>query len=201
MANRGYTLFTFYLRKKMLEQDRPKISIYIATSIDGYIAQDDGNLDWLDCVGGSNEDYGFKNFLNSIDAVILGRKTYEVAATAYGTPIWPYQGKKMVVLSNTLQAVIAEAQLHSGDLITLASQLHSEGIRHVWIDGGITISQFLRLNMVDEMILSIIPILLGSGVSLFDIRKELPCRLISSQSYPSGLVQMKYSITNQRDTP
>lgn len=182
-----------------MHKQRPKISIYIATSIDGFIAREDDSLDWLNCMGGDNEDYGFKNFLNSIDAVILGRKTYAVAATAYGTPNWPYQGKKIVVLSNTLQTVFTEAQLYSGDLITLASQLYSEGIRYAWIDGGLTVSQFLRLNMVDEMILSVIPILLGSGVSLFDIKKELPCRLIAAQSYPSGLVQIKYHIDNQRD--
>ena len=192
-------ILSLLLMERKMHRQRPKISIYIATSIDGFIAREDDSLDWLDCMGGDNEDYGFKNFLNSIDAVILGRKTYEVATTAYGTPNWPYQGKKIVVLSNTLQTVITEAQLYSGNLITLASQLHSEGIRHAWIDGGLTISQFLRLNMVDEMILSVIPILLGSGIPLFDIKKELPCRLMCAQSYLSGLVQIKYHIANQRD--
>lgn len=174
---------------------RPKFSIYIAASIDNYIARIDGSLDWLDCVGGYDEDYGFKAFLNSIDGVILGRKTYEVAASAYGTEQWPYHGKRMIVLSNTLQTVIDEAQLYSNDLISLAAQLHAEGIRHVWVDGGVTISQFLKLKMVDEMILSVIPILLGSGVPLFDIKQELPCCLISSQSYPSGLVQLHYELS------
>lgn len=178
----------------------PKISIYIATSIDGYIARADGSLDWLDRVGGFEEDYGFKKFVNSIDAVIMGRKTYEVAATAHGTPHWPYQGKKMIVLSTTLQTVVPEAQLYTGDLITLINQLHAEGIRHIWVDGGVTISQFLRLNKVDEMILSLIPLLLGAGFPLFDIGKEIPCRLISSQSYPSGLVQLHYALS-QRELP
>jgi dihydrofolate reductase len=169
---------------------RPKISIYIATSIDGYIARKDGSLDWLDCVGGFNEDYGFQKLLNSIDAVILGRNTYEVAASV---PDWPYIGKKIVVLSNHLQTVRKEAEIYRGDLIPLVTGLHADGIKHVWIDGGMTISQFLNLKMVDCMTLSVIPVILGDGMPLFNaISKEISCRLVSSDSYPSGLVQLKY---------
>ncbi len=171
---------------------RPKISVYISLSIDGYIARADGNLDWLEMVADQKEDYGFKSFLTSVDAVILGRNTYEVAATAYGTPIWPYGGKKMIVLSKTLSTVIPEAQIYSGQITELIKQL--QGCKHIWIDGGNTISQFLQLHLVDEMILSIVPILLGKGISLFDLTKEIPCRLISSQSYPSGLVQIHYGL-------
>jgi len=177
-----------------MHTQRPKISIYISASIDGFIARKDNSLDWLDCVEDGGEDYGFNHFLNSVDGVILGRKTYHVAATAYGTPKWPYSSKRLIVLSNSLNQIIPEAQLYSGDLVTLVSKLHDEGIEHVWIDGGATISQFLRLNLVDEIILSIIPILLGEGIALFDIKKELHCRLISAQSYPSGLVQTHYNL-------
>ncbi len=182
----------------MTQNNRPKISIYIATSIDGYIARKDGSLDWLDRVGGFDEDYGFQKLLDSIDAVILGRNTYEVAASVHD---WPYKGKRIVVLSNnSLQTVREEAELFRGDLTQLASQLHSDGIKHVWIDGGVTISQFLDLQMVDSMTLSVIPVMLGSGMSLFSkISKELPCRLVSSQSYPSGLVQLNYEITKSEN--
>lgn len=173
---------------------KPKISVYIAASIDGFIARTDGSLDWLDCVGDGDEDYGFKNFLYCIDGVILGRKTYEVAVTAYGTSRWPYSGKRLIVLSRALQKELPEAQIYAGDVVTLVQQLHAEGIRHLWVDGGETLSQFLRLNLVDELILSVIPTLLGEGIPLFAIRKELPCRLISARSYPSGLVQMHYAL-------
>ena len=132
-----------------MSENRPKITIYIATSIDGYIARKDGSLDWLDQVGGFNEDYGFQKMLDSIDAVILGRKTYEVAASVVD---WPYKGKRIVVLSNSLKSVRDEAELFRGDLTQLASQLHSEGVKHVWIDGGVTISQFLDKKMVDSMV-------------------------------------------------
>lgn len=169
---------------------RPKISIYIATSIDGYIARKDGSLNWLDRVGGFDEDYGFQKLLDSIDAVILGRHTYEVASSV---PDWPYKGKRIIVLSRTLKTVREEAELFRGDLKDLAAQLHADGIKHIWIDGGVTISQFLDLQMVDAMTLSVIPILLGEGMPLFNnISKELPCRLMSSTSYPSGLVQSCY---------
>lgn len=174
------------------QMDRPKISIYLATSIDGYIARKDGNLDWLDRVGGFDEDYGFQKLLDSIDAVILGRNTYEVAASVLD---WPYKGKRIVVLSRSLKTVREEAELFQGDLTQLISQLHSDGIQHIWIDGGVTISQFLELQMVDCITLSVIPIILGSGIPLFRaMGQELACRLISSQSYPSGLVQLKYEI-------
>lgn len=175
----------------MDRMDRPKISIYIATSIDGYIARKDGSLDWLDRVGGFDEDYGFQNLLNSIDALVIGRKTYEVAITVSD----PYPGKRVIVLSNSLNSVRKDMELFKGDLTELASQLHSKGIKHVWIDGGVTISQFLNLRMVDAMTLSIIPIILGSGVPLFSsLDKEETCRLISSQFYPSGLVQLNYEM-------
>jgi len=129
---------------------RPKISIYIATSIDGYIARKDGSLDWLDRVGGFDEDYGFQKLLDSIDAVILGRNTYEIAASV---PDWPYKGKRIIVLSESLKTVRDEAELFKGDLTQLAAQLYADGIKHVWIDGGVTISQFLNLQMVDSMTL------------------------------------------------
>ncbi len=178
-----------------MDKNRPQISIYIAASIDGYIARQDGSLDWLNRVGGFDEDYGFQKLLDSIDAVILGRNTYEIAATV---PDWPYKGKRIIVLSNSLKTVREEAELFCGDLTQLVSQLQLDGIKHVWIDGGVTISQFLDLQIVDFMTLSIIPVILGGGIPLFKaIGKELPCRLISSQSYPSGLVQLNYEISEQ----
>lgn len=179
--------------------DRPKISVYIATSIDGYIARSDGSIDWLDRVGGFDEDYGFQKHLNSIDALIIGRKTYEVATTVPD----PYPGKRVVVLSNSLNSVRKDMELYRGDLTQLASQLHSDGVKHIWIDGGVIISQFLNLQMVDCITLSVIPVILGGGMPLFNmIDKEVPCRLTSSQAYPSGLTQLKYEIEVEKiDSP
>lgn len=174
--------------------ERPRISVYIATSIDGYIARKDESLDWLDRVGGFEEDYGFKSLLGSIDALIIGRKTYQVAATVPD----PYPGKRVIVLSTTLTSVKEGMELYRGDLIELTLKLHKEGVKHIWVDGGTTISQFLSSQMVDTMTLSIIPVILGAGIPLFSVlNREIPCRLISSQSYQSGLVQLNYEVIKQ----
>jgi dihydrofolate reductase/predicted GNAT family N-acyltransferase len=179
-----------HLKKKQ----RPKISVYIALSIDGYIARKDDSLDWLDRVGGFDEDYGFQQMLAGIDTLIIGRKTYEIASTVPD----PYPGKRVVVLSNSLNSVKVGMELYKGDLPELVAKLYREEVKCIWVDGGSTISQFLDLQLVDEMTLSVIPIVLGSGLPLFHaIGKEIPCRLISSQSYPSGLVQQHYEIIKQ----
>lgn len=180
----------------MSRQDRPKISIYIATSIDGYIARKDGNLDWLqyghDVHHADDEDYGFKKFINSVDALILGRNTYQVVSS-FGE--WPYKGKRVIVLSHTLKEVRKEAELFCGELTGLLSKLHSENIKHVWVDGGLTASKFLEAGLVDDLIISIIAMVLGAGIPLFNIMdREQKCRLVSTQSYPNGLVQLKYEI-------
>ena len=178
----------------MNKNERPRISIYIATSIDGYIARKDNSLDWMDRVGGFDEDYGFQKLLSSIDALIIGRKTYEIATTVPD----PYPGKRVIVLSNSLHSVKAGMELYQGDLTALVAKLHKEEIKHIWIDGGVTISQFLSAQMVDTMTLSRIPVILGDGLPLFHmIDKEISCRLLSSQSYPSGLVQSIYEIIQE----
>jgi dihydrofolate reductase len=176
-----------------MTQKRPRISIYIAQSIDGYIARKNGGLDWLEYGHpGGDEDYGFKKFINGIDALILGRNTYE---TVCGFDEWPYEGKRVVVLSNTLTDVREEVELFCGQLTDLASTLSSEGIKHVWIDGGITVSKFLEAGLVDDITISVIAVVLGSGIPLFsNMNREHKCRLLSTQSYPSGLVQLKYEV-------
>lgn len=171
---------------------RPKISVYIAQSIDGYIAKRDGNLDWLHYGHEGEEDYGFKKFSGSVDALILGRNTYE-AVCGFGE--WPYGGKRVVVLSRTLKAVRNEAELYSGDLGKLVEKLQADGIKHVWVDGGVAVSRFLEAGLVDEVTISTIAMILGGGIPLFSaMNREHKCRLVSSKVYPSGLVQTKYEI-------
>jgi len=172
---------------------RPKISVYIGTSIDGYIAQEDGGLDWLERIPTPNEDFGFKEFMDSVDVLIMGRKTYDIVS---GFDKWPYQGKRVIVLSKTLEMVKDEAELFSGEPQRLVSTLHTEGVKHVYVDGGMTISKFLEANMVDQITITVIPIILGTGIRLFNpMDKEHNCRLILAKSYPSGLVQLRYEVT------
>lgn len=131
-------------------------------------------------------------FFDSVDALILGRKTYDTVACFNE---WPYKEKRVIVLSNTLSAVREEAELFCGKLDRLTSDLYADGIKHLWVDGGIAISTFLETGMVDQVILSVIPIILGSGISLFSsMKQEHACHLVSSQSFPSGLMQLQYEI-------
>ncbi len=176
----------------MTEKTQPKISVYIAMSIDGYIARKDGSLDWLERGHVGDEDYGFKKFFNSIDALVLGKNTYEVVSSF---DKWPYSGKKVIVLSSTLKTVRQEAELFCGQLSNLGSRLYSEGVKHVWVDGGVTVSKFLESGLVDHITISVIPVVLGSGIPLFSVmNNEQLCRFISTQSYPSGLVQLRYEV-------
>lgn len=169
---------------------RPKISIYIAMSIDGYIAKEDGDVDWLQqgCIPG--EDYGYPKFMATVDALVMGRNTYEKVLTFEP---WPYKGKRVIVLSKTLTSVKNDAELYKGNIRQLVEKLYDEEIKHVYIDGGMTACQFLNEKIVDQMTLSVSPIILGAGIPLFShIDTEVDCRLTSSQSYSCGLVQLAY---------
>jgi Dihydrofolate reductase len=175
---------------------RPKISVFIATSLDGYIAGENDDLGWLDRFNvqhaaiAPDDDCGYREFFASIDVLVMGRKTYEKVLT-FGK--WPYEGKRVIVLSHTLDEVIDSTELFKGDIMELVRRLHAEGVKHVYIDGGVTISRFLKEKIVDEITVSIIPVILGAGARLFnETGVELPLRLVSSKSYPSGLVQLLY---------
>lgn len=171
---------------------RPKISVFIATSLDGYIAKQNDELDWLENVNsqGCDEDYGFKEFLSSIDTLVMGRGTYKIASKVED---WPYKGKRVVVLSKKLKEVRNDAELYSGDITAIIQKLYEEGSKHIYVDGGITISQFINAGYIDQMILTIVPVILGQGICLYkDIFNESWYQLLSTQSYPNGLVQLRY---------
>lgn len=132
---------------------------------------------------------------SSIDAVVMGRHTYEVVA---GFNEWAYKDKRVIVLSHTLTTVRKEAELFTGQISELLAKLHAENIKHIWIDGGMTVSRFLEAGLVDDMTISIIAMVLGSGIPLFStMNQEHNCHLVSAQSYPSGLVQLKYEIVKE----
>jgi dihydrofolate reductase len=180
----------------MKNKQRPKMSVYIATSIDGYIAKKDDGLDWLETFSlpleNINEDYGFKKFLSQVDALVMGKNTYKIASSV---DAWPYKGKRVVVLSSTLSSVCDKAEIYTGDIYHLINKLYSEGIKHIYVDGGKTISQFLNEGLLDELIISIIPVILGSGIPLFNnILHESWCHLASSEVYSNGLVQLRYEV-------
>lgn len=144
--------------------------VYIATSVDGYIATEDGSVDWLhEIPNHTGSDYGFSKFMERVDALVMGRNTYETVLSFGGD--WPY-AKKVFVLSNNLKEIDAslagKVELISGDLKNVVKSLNEKGFENLYIDGGKTVQSFLKEDLIDELIISRIPIILGAGIPLFE---------------------------------
>jgi dihydrofolate reductase len=169
-----------------------KIVLYIATSLDGYIARTNGGIDWLSIVERTGEDYGYAAFYESVDAVVMGSKTYELCL---GFSEWPYPGKKAYVLTQRkLKSDRADVVFVSRDAGKAHKEFKAQGLKNVWLVGGGAITgAFLQQGLIDEFIISVIPIILGDGIRLFPSPgPEAQLELVDSRSYPSGLVQAHY---------
>jgi dihydrofolate reductase len=170
----------------------PRFSVFIATSLDGYIARPDGSLDWLSAVESSGVDFGYRAFFEAVDTIVVGRKTYD---TVLGFAAWPYQGKRCIVLSHRPPPSRFGEDFFAGAPATLAEGLTREGARHVYVDGGEVIGQFLAARLVDDLTISVVPIVLGAGRRLFaGGEPERPLTLEACRSWPIGLVQMRYRV-------
>ncbi|MNK59557.1 Dihydrofolate reductase [compost metagenome] len=170
--------------------NRPRCSVFIAVSLDGYIARRDGGIDWLHSVDMPGEDYGYQAFFDSVDVVLLGRKSYDVVL---GFPEWYYGDKRCVVLTHRPAESLHGEEFYSGDVAALVQQLGESGVRRIYVDGGEVIQQFLKAGLIDDLTISVIPILLGDGIRLFaGGEPELPLFLEGSQSWASGLTQLRY---------
>jgi dihydrofolate reductase/RimJ/RimL family protein N-acetyltransferase len=174
-------------------------SVYIAMSLDGYIARADGDIEWLKAVSRSGEDYGYRRFFASIDTVIIGKNTYEVVL---GFDTWPYAGKRVVVVTHEPAESRHDEHFYSGPPEGLVRRLAYEGLQHAYIDGAGVIQQFLAAGLVRRATISVIPILLGDGVRLFgNAGRDIGLRLLRSQSFDSGLVQLEYDIEPEARPP
>lgn len=170
---------------------RPRCSVFIAVSADGYIARRDGSIDWLASVQGP-DDYGYATFFHSVDVLIVGRNTYD---TALGFDSWPYAGKRCIVLTNRPAVAHHGEEFFAGGVDALVDQLGQERARHCYVDGGSTIRQFLRADLLDTVTLSIVPVLLGDGIRLFEAGGcEQQLALESARSWPTGLTQLRYQM-------
>lgn len=169
-----------------------KVILYIATSLDGYIAKPNDDLSFLSIVHKEGLDYGYTDFVNSVDTVILGRKTYDWVMTQ--VPEFPHADKNAYIITRTAKPSIGKTQFYTGDLKALIGQLKSEQGKNIFIDGGAElVNTLLKDHLIDELIISIIPILVGDGIKLFkDGRPEQNLELISSQQFETGLVQVHY---------
>lgn len=172
----------------------PRVSVFIAASLDGYIARADGGLDWLPA-GAGGEDYGYRQFMETVDVLVMGRRTFEKVLT-FGS--WPYD-RPVVVLSRRgvdVPADLAEAvevwALPPGEVVR---RLAGRGVRHVYLDGGQTIQRFLRAGLVDQIILTRIPVLLGDGVPLFGaLHRDVHLQHVDTRVFKDGLVQSRYRV-------
>ena len=171
-------------------------SVFIGTSVDGFIARKNDELDFLPEGGG--EPHGYNEFIASVDAIVIGRKTFEKVLTFGG---WPYGKKRVVVLSSrpvdlsVVRGGVAEQM--AGAPAEIVSQLAARGVHNLYIDGGITIQRFLRAGAIQRLIITRVPVLIGEGVPLFGaLPRDIRLRHVATRQYPSGLVQSEYEVAS-----
>ncbi len=168
-----------------------KTSVFVGMSLDGFIARTDGGLDWLP--SDNVEPHGYEELMASVDALVIGRNTYE---TVLGFGGWAYGSKPVFVLSSgeiTPAPDGAFVEHLSGEPAEIVTILAGRGFNHLYIDGGITVQRFLRAGLIDRLILTRIPVLIGSGIPLFGpLDRDIPLEHIETRQYRGGLVQSEY---------
>ena len=170
-----------------------KASVFVGTSLDGFIARANGNLDFLPPGGG--EPHGYDEFMATVDALVIGRKTFETVLTLGA---WPYGEKPVIVLSSRPLAPApsgAVVERMSGAPADIVSQLAASGIQHIYVDGGVTIQRFLQAGLIQRLIITRVPVLIGAGVPLFGpLPRDIRLQHVTTRPYKSGLVQSEYII-------
>ncbi|AHM58187.1 hypothetical protein EAL2_808p06840 (plasmid) [Peptoclostridium acidaminophilum DSM 3953] len=172
--------------------NKRKVILYIAQSLDGFIADENGGIDWLAAVELPGEDYGYSDFINNVDTVIMGRRTYETVLS-FGIE-FPHKDIECYVMSTTLEGFNPDVEFFNGDIGDLIRMLELEDGKDIFIDGGSEVVRELReRDLIDEYIISIVPILLGKGTRLFkESSNRRNLRLLESKAFESGLVQVRY---------
>lgn len=176
-----------------------KCSVFIATSLDGFISREDGSIDWLmkaNTLSLPGEDGGYKSFISRIDGLVMGRNSYEKVLSF---DEWPYVDLPVVVMSSQTIAIPEHLQtcvsVTREDPITLVNRLSKQGLKHLYIDGGVTIQGFLVNNLINEMTITLIPVLLGSGRSLFGpLKHDIELHHLATRIFEGGFVQVKYRV-------
>lgn len=176
-----------------------KCSVFIAASVDGFIARPDGDIEWLHQPAYETAELKgvtYENFIATVDALVMGRKTLEKVLSF---PEWPYEGTPVIVLSYQQLQIPAhlegKVKVMAGDVTSLVATLAERGMKHLYIDGGQTIQAFLEAGLVNELIITRIPVLLGQGIPLFSqIGRELELRHIGTHESDNGFVQSRYQV-------
>ena len=171
-----------------------KTSVFVGTSLDGYIARANGSFDFLHGSGGS-EPHGYEEFFSSVDALLIGRKTYETVLTF---DAWPYGPKPTFVLSSRPLAPSppnTEVERMAGSPAEVIAALAARHFRHVYVDGGLTIQRFLQAGLIDRLTIARVPVLIGTGIPLFGtLERDISLKHTATRVYASGLVQSEYAV-------
>ena len=171
-----------------------KLSLFIATSLDGYIAKPNDDLSFLKSVEKEGEDYGYAEFTANIDTIILGRKTYDYVLKQIGSSHYDNGKRNVFVITRTEKPSIGTTTFYTGNLTELIQRLKSESGKNIYCDGGAEIiNELLKDDLIDEFIISVIPILVGNGTRLFkDGRPEQQLELLNTKTFDTGLTQLHY---------
>ncbi len=177
------------------------VSVFVGASVDGFIARRNDDLDFLPPGGG--EPHGYDEFMASVDALVIGRKTFD-KVLSFGT--WPYGDKRVVVLSHRpldlSAAVGGVVEQMAGPPAQIVSRLAATGARNLYVDGGITIQEFLRAGLIERLIITRVPVLIGDGVPLFGaLPRDVRLHHVATRQYPSGLVQSEYEVVAAGSSP
>jgi len=171
-----------------------KASVFIGTTVDGFIARRDDRLDFLPPGGG--EPHGYHEFIATVDALVVGRKTFEVVLAF---PEWPY-GEKLVIVLSDKKLDLAKVrdgvvEQMAGTPEEVVAKLSARGLKHIYVDGGITVQRFLRAGLIQQLTITRVPVLIGDGIPLFGaLPRDIKLRHIATHSYASGLVKTQYEV-------
>ena len=171
-----------------------KISLFIATSLDGYIAKPNDDLSFLKLVEKEGEDYGYAAFTNTIDTLIIGRRTYDYVLKEIGSSHYDNGQRDVYVITRNQRPKVGRTTFYTGNLSELVKQLKSEKGKNIYCDGGAeVINELLKHNLIDEFIISVIPVLLGNGTRLFkEGRPEQTLEFVQAKTFETGLMQLHY---------
>lgn len=175
-----------------------KASVFIATSLDGFIAREDGNLDWLLGATNSTDDHGYAEYMATIDVLVMGRNTFEKMLTF---DHWPYAGRRVIVLSTSLkkdripEALVGKVEIHAGPVPSLVKFLAASGCSSIYVDGGQVVRSFMKERLIDEITITRIPVLIGSGIPLFgSLHQDIKLQHLKTKTFDSGFVQSTYRV-------
>jgi dihydrofolate reductase len=172
-----------------------RASAFVGTSVDGFIARRNGDFDFLPEGGG--EPHGYDEFMASVDVLVIGRNTFEKVLSFEQ---WPYGDKRVVVLSSraiapNIRGAVIEHM--SGSPAEITARLAAGGAGHAYIDGGITVQRFLRAGLIQRLVITRVPVLIGEGIPLFGaLPHDVQLRHVLTTTYPSGLVKSEYEVVN-----